>query len=482
MGLSGKAARGSAITLGGQGVKFLVQAGTLVVLSRLLTPEAFGVVAIMTAVVAFTELFRDFGLTPAAIQAQVLTKQQASNLFWINSGIGLGIGLLLGCGGFLLARIFAEPSLNDIAPVIGAASLFIGMGAQYRVSLSRELKFTALTVTEVIGQVVGAAVAIGVAYLGGGIWALAFQTLATQVSLFICRALASSWQPGLPRPGAEMRGFYRYGSNLFGSQLLTYLSGNIDTYVIGLNWGASSLGLYNRAFTLMTLPIRQSLTPLTNVFLPVLSRISAERDRYFRALILIQFSLGGAVVFGYAMAVAYAPELVELVLGAQWIESATIFRLLAIGGAFQIFSHLNYWVFLSQGVTGSLLRYNLITKTLTVVAIIVASFYSVEAVALAYAASLAISWPINVFWLHRAVAMPFWVFIWSGSTVLMGGAIAVGSVLVLRWFVSGAALSVGVPVALALFVAVLLVSPATRPQLASLASMARAYIRGKRTR
>lgn len=464
--LGGHAARGGAYVVVGQVVKVLLQAASLVILSRVLTPSEFGIIAFITAVVGFGELFRDFGLTPASIQSPTLSQGQASNLFWVNTSIGVVLGALLAVSGPLLATILGQSELIVIAPFVGLSFVFVGAQAQFQVALSRRMKFATLVITDVVAQLIATTTAVLLAIGGAGIWALVAQILVAQFSTFVLRAIASRWLPSLPRRGAGIRKFFNYGGYLFAAQLLTYLASNVDTYLIGARWGAVSLGLYNRAFTLMTLPVRQALVPLTNVMLPVLSRTADDDQRFYRFLLRLQFGLGAAVIWAYLTAVALAPDIIEVVLGAQWLEASSIFRLLAVGGAFQILSHLNYWVFLSRGITRSLFRYNILTKTFTVALLVAASFVSVDAVAAAYAMALAVSWPINVYWLRNSASMPMRSFLINGLSILCAGALAALAAFLTRQALGGGwLLVVPVLVSAGAFLGCLVALPATRPLL-----------------
>ena len=97
--LGRQAARGTAVTLVAQLGRFVLQIGSLVVLARLLSPEAFGLVAMVTSLIGIAELVRDFGLSSAAVQAKHLSHEERTNLFWINVAIGTGCAIIAVVGG-----------------------------------------------------------------------------------------------------------------------------------------------------------------------------------------------------------------------------------------------------------------------------------------------------------------------------------------------------------------------------------------------
>lgn len=422
--LSRSARSGTLVTLASQLAKATIQFAGLAVLSRLITPTSFGVLAVIVSIVALGELFRDFGLATAAIQAEELTQAQASNLFWLS--VTFGSLLSAGCvaAAPLLADLLNEPVLVDPLRAAALSLLLSGLQAQFQVQLVRSLRFTALALSEVAALLLSFTSAVALALAGGEIWALVTQVLVLNAALLVGRAFLAGWRPGLPAAGVGTRHLFNFGAKLGAAQFLSYAASNADNYAISVRSSAYDLGMYSRAFQLLRLPLNQFLGPLTNVLLPILSRLRADLGSYAAFLLRCQWVLCSAAVLGFALAVPLARDVIGLVLGEQWLPSAPLFQLLAVGGAFQVFSFVSYWIFISLGLTGQLLRYNLVTKTLTVAAIVVASESGVRAVAVTQAACLALSWPVNLWWLRRATELPMATFFRDGLAIQTAGVLA----------------------------------------------------------
>ncbi len=142
----------------------------------------------------------------------------------------------------------------------------------------------------------------------------------------------------------------RFGGNALGVQLVTYVTSNVDTVLIGRFWGPLALGAYDRAYQIFRLPMQQIAAPVTRVALPVLSRVTEPADfsRYVqRAQRGLAYGMGGA----YFLAAALAAPGVELVLGPGWGSTTTILRVLALGGPFQALGFVYSWVFLARALT-----------------------------------------------------------------------------------------------------------------------------------
>lgn len=426
-GLGAQAARGAAVTLAAQGGKVLVQVASVVVLARLLSPHDYGLIAMVVAIIGVGELFRDFGLSSAAIQATTVTRGQRDNLFWVNAAIGLCLSVLVFCGAGLIAAAFRQPDLVPIAHALSLTFLINGLGTQYRADLVRRLKFSSVARADVVAPAIALAVAITGALLGWGYWALVAQQLSQALILLVVLVTAAHWIPRLPRRDASIRGFLRFGWNMLASQLVSYVSNNVDNVLVGIRFGAVSLGVYSRAFQLLMTPLNQVRIPLTTVALPVFSRLKDERDRFADWLCRGQLALGYTIVAGLALVAGAAEPLTAVLLGAQWSEAAPILRLFAIAGIFQILAFVGYWVYVSRALTGDLLRYSLVSAGIKIVCIVIGATGGVLGVAIAYAIAPAISWPISLWWLSRRTDIPTARLYAGAGRILAIAALAAGA-------------------------------------------------------
>ncbi len=173
-----------------------------------------------------------------------------------------------------------------------------GMSTQYRAALNRELRFTALAVSEVVSMGSGLIAGIGVAVAGFGVWALVVQQLVQAFAILAITVVCGRLVPGRPTLGADMKPLLTFGWNFGCTQLINYLSRNMDTIVIGRRFGTESLGFYNRAYQLLTLPLNQINGPATKVAFHVLSRISDDRRKYEQFLLRGQSAILHLVAWG----------------------------------------------------------------------------------------------------------------------------------------------------------------------------------------
>lgn len=404
--LGTRAARGVIVTVGGQCLKIVLQIGSVAVLARLLSPHDYGLLAMITAIIGVADIFRDFGLSSAAIQAKTLSLEQRNKLFWINTGIGALLATATFAAAPLIAALYGQPQLIAMSRVLAVCFLLNGAATQYRADLNRRLKFSRLALADVSAPLVALIVAIGAALTGAGYWALVAQQITMVSVMLIIVVIGAGWLPKRPQRGIPLDGMLRFGWNLAGSQLIGYLSNNIDSLIIGTRFGPSQLGLYNRAFQLLMTPLGQLRAPTTTVALPVLSKLNDDPKRYAAYLSRGQLALGLSLVAGLGLVVGGAGPISAVFLGGQWTTVVPIMRLLAIAGIFQTLAYVGYWVYLSRGLTRDLFQYTLITSLIRAICIVTGSIWAVRGVATGYAIAPAIAWPLSFWWLSRRSGIP----------------------------------------------------------------------------
>lgn len=427
-----RAARGAAVTAAAQVLRIGVQLLSVVVLARLLSPRDYGLVAMVMVLLAVADVFRDLGLSTAAVQAPTLSEQQRSNLFWLNTAFGLGLSVLALALAPVVAALYGRPELAAITQVLAWTFLLNGLATQHRADLTRRLHFTRLAVADVVSPVVGLVAALPLALAGAGYWTLVGQQLAQYAAMLVVVVTAGRWLPGRPTRSAPMGGLLRFGTGMVGTQLLGYVGNNVDSLVVGARFGAGALGLYNRAFQLLMTPLGQLRSPTTQVVLPVLASLQGDERRFSSLLQRGQLALGYTIVVGLGLVLGAAEPVTAVFLGGQWTEVPPLLRWLALAGVFQTLAFVSYWAYVSRGLTGQLLRYSLVQVLIRVVCIAGGSAWGVVGVAVGYALAPAVGWPLSFWWLSRHAPVPVRGLVLGGLRILAVTLAVAGS----TWVVS----------------------------------------------
>jgi O-antigen/teichoic acid export membrane protein len=347
-----------------------------------------------------------------------------------------------------------------VAQAMSLTFLFNGMTAQFRASLLRSLRFRALATIDVISGTVALAVAIGAAAVGFGYWSLVFLQVGQVVFGMIGAISVARWIPKLPTREGDVRPFLRFGWNLVGSQLIAYASSNIDSFIVGLRFGATSLGFYNRAFQLVMTPVNQVRGPMSTVALPILARLQDAKARYAEYVVVGQLGLSYPICLALGAVAVLADPLVNVALGPQWDQSAPLLRLLATSAMFQTLAYVGYWIYVSRGLGKSLFRFSIVSAGVRIACIVIGSQWGVVGVAFGFMIGPAINWPISIFWLSRVTDIPT-RRLYSGAgrvlgLVLASAGVTFGVSLLLPALPAIAELLIGLAVYLATIAAALL--------------------------
>lgn len=476
--------RGSALVVMGSLSTVALQFISVLVLSRLISPEDFGLIAMVGVFVAFGNLIRDFGLPMAVLQRESLTPQQSSNAFWMNAGMAFLTGSLLAILTPFIVAFYSEPRLMEIVPTMAVTIILAGVGAQLQVQLARSMRYGILVLTDIVSQVSGLIIACALAFGGAGYWALIAQYLTAAVVLLIARWTATMWVPMRFRRGHGSLSIFRSGAQYGAAYFLGFLQNNADTLTIGVTLGAGPLGIYNRAYQLLTAPAGGLLAPLANVVIPTINKIKQDGGSYTLFLLKAQFAVGVSMALIFGISAGAAEVLIPFLLGPGWEEAIPVFQIFAIGGIFSALSNVSYWGFIANQQSKQLMYYNFLTKPLVICLIIAGSFYGLVGIASGLAVGLAISWPINLVWLNKTAKFESWSFFRNGMWIFVCGVFsAIGTkVTILNLMVHSALLSLAVAgfVGLTIFLLTLCISRSSRQILMEFVLIARSVARRDR--
>jgi len=386
-----RAIRGGFAKLVSQGANLALRLGSLMILARLLDPDDFGLVAMVTVLTGVLGLFRDFGLSTAAVQRTSVTEQQLSTLFWINVGIGALLSCIALAGAAPIADFYHEPRLRWITVALAGVFLVNALGVQHSALLQRQMRFTALAAIDTLSVIISVAVGIGAALQGLGYWALVLMTLVAPAVTSLAVWLATPWAPGLPRRGVGTRSLIRFGGIVTLNSVVVYVAYNLEKVLLGRVWGADVLGLYGRAYQLVSLPIDNLNGAVGGVAFSALSRIQDDADR-LKSYFLKAYSLVVSATLPITIAcVLFAEDLIFVILGPKWSDAAPIFRLLA--PTILVFAMINplWWLLSSKGLVVRSLKIALVLAPLVIASYVVGLPYGPKGVALAYS-SVTVLW------------------------------------------------------------------------------------------
>jgi O-antigen/teichoic acid export membrane protein len=375
------------VTTAAQGAKFFLNLAYIMVLARLLVPQAFGLVAMVTTVMGFLRIFQDAGLSTATVQRQEITHAQVSNLFWVNVAVGGIITLLVAASAPAVAWFYREPRLVGITLVLSITFLLASSTVQHIALLNRQMRFKVLAMIDVVSMLTGYLTGIGMALWRYGYWALVGANVMQVTIKLVLTWTSSRWRPRLPSRHAQTWHLLSFGANITAGSLMYSLARGADSLLIGRFFGAGAVGLYSRASILLMRPLQQFTTPINAVLVPALARIQDQHDRYrrtflqvFEAIALMSFLFTGLLL-------ALARPITLAVLGPKWEPAAVIFAGFTIAALAYPLTTASTWLFASQGRGKDWVLTSSIVSGVTLCSFLVGLPFGPAGVAISYSAA-----------------------------------------------------------------------------------------------
>lgn len=367
-----------------QVTRISVQLLSLLILSRLLTPADFGLVAIVFAITNFAMLMRDMGTASAIIQRDQLDEQTVLTAHWSNCFIGVGLAAILLALSHPLALIFKAPGLAPLVQLAALSFPFLSASTVHQALLERGSKFATVARIEITALLTGFTVAVVTAYLGAGAYSLVLQTLTVAVLSAIQFWLASGTKMKWGWSLEHAKGLWGYSGSLFGFNLVNYFSRNADAMIIGRVLGPAALGPYSLAYRVMLFPLQNLTFVATRALFPMMSRHQHSPQElgamHLRLLSVISFFTAPMM----AGLLVLREPFVDVALGDTWAVVATLIMWLAPVGFIQSLVSAGGIVFQALARTDLLLRLGVFSSVLHVAGFVVGVQWGLLGVAAAY--------------------------------------------------------------------------------------------------
>ena len=427
-GFAGQAARGGAIAFGGQISRLFLQLVGTAVMSRLLAPADFGLIAMAATVTGFVGLFTDMGLSVATIQRSEVSQSLVSTLFFVNIGVGLILMVAAAIAAPLAALLYDDPRVTMLVIGMAVSIPLSAAVAQHNALLARSMRWLPLQIIALTSQAIGLAVAILLAWkTDAGVWALVAHMVVAGVVTLVLTFIVCDWRPSRVDNWRDARAELGFGANVTGFSLLNFFHRQFDNILIGWRWGAVELGFYARAYNLLTLPIGLINGSLSSSAIPILARCKDDPARWNAAylrLATVTAFLGCGLC---AILFAIATPLVDIVLGPGWGEVSIVFRALALSSIFATASNSCGWVFISLGRTRQYFYWSLFASPLFVLSFAIGLPWKAEGVAMSYAICMAILAPVYFIYATRQTTLTFGTVSKWIVPVLCAAALAIGA-------------------------------------------------------
>lgn len=381
------AVRSVGVTLLSGSFGLTIQIVAAVVLARLLTARDFGLVTMVTT---FSLLLVNFGLngiTEAVVQRDTIDHQIASNLFWINVAGSLVLAFGFVGAGPLLQRLYKDPLIPGVAEGVAVTIFFTGLSVVHLSLLKRAMRFSAVSMNDIVSRLVSVLTSIALALAGFGYWSLVAGLVAQSVSVCVGSWAMCHWMPSLPRRRLGTGAMVTFAASTYARFSTNYFTNNLDNFLVGWRLGSIKLGFYKKAYDLFALPNYQLLSGLTIVAVSALSRLRSDLVQYRRYLL---GAIGVAAFVGMGLGAdltLVGKDLIFLLLGPKWQESGRLFTLFGPGIGIMMLYSIHIWIHLSIGRADRLFRWGLIDLAVTTLFLVVGLHWGTDGIAIGWVAA-----------------------------------------------------------------------------------------------
>ena len=308
---------------GAQGVAFIVS----IVLARILSPDTYGTIALITVFINILNVFIDSGLGNALIQKKSADDLDFSTVFFFNILMCcvLYMGLFLTAP--VIAQFYNDDSLTAVIRVLGITLIISGVKNVQQAYVSRTLQFKKFFFATLGGTIGAAILGIGVALNGGGVWALVVQQIFNATVDTIILWFTVSWKPRLVFSIQRLRGLFSYGWKLLVSSLLDTVYNNLEQLIIGKVYSNTDLAYYNRGRQFPNFMVANINNSIDSVLLPVMSRAQDDKS-HIKAMTRRSIKTSTYVMGPMMMGLAFCAEpVIRLILTDKWLPCVPFMRI-----------------------------------------------------------------------------------------------------------------------------------------------------------
>ncbi len=389
-------AQGVAWSLGEKAGSMLLQMGVSILVARLLAPEDYGVMAILTVFVTLSLVVVDSGFSQLLIRNEHPSDDDYRSVFCFNLVVALLLYGLMWLTAPLLARFYDQPLLQQIAPVLFLLLPLNALCVIQQTLFARHFRFDKLSRIVLLSNLFGGVVAVGMALGGCGVWSLVGQRLGAMGSKAMMLWLVSEWRPRGRFDGKALRRMAPYSLRLMVTDLITTLYNNISQLFVGKLYSTQLLGYYNQAQKLKDMPVTATLQSVQQVTFPALSQLGGDpekfRESYRQLLAMVSFLLFPVM----AGLIAVAPDMFALLLGEKWMPTVPYFEILCLSGLFMPLAAIAYNVLKVRSDGRIILRLELLKKGIMTLILILTIPQGVTAIAWGVVAMTAAEWLLNL--------------------------------------------------------------------------------------
>ena len=345
-----------------QGARFLLG----IIMARLLSPDDYGVISMITIFIVISETFVDSGFSLALVRQKSSSDKDFSTVFYFN------VLLSMVCYGALfvvapfVADFFHAPIIASVLRLQSLTIIINSLMAVHVAKLTIDLDFKAISLRSLLSSILSGIIGVCLAYLGFGVWALVGQTIAASVINLVFILLYCKWIPKLQFSKESFNRLFGFGRNMLLVNIINRIYMNLTSIVIGKFFNSKALGYYDRGVSLATFPVDNVNGILGKITLPILAKIQDDDERligvYRKYISMVSF----LVFFGCCLLASQARPLVLLLFTEKWEQAIIYLQIFSFSIMFDHISTINLTLLQVKGRSDLFLKLELFKKTISI--------------------------------------------------------------------------------------------------------------------
>jgi PST family polysaccharide transporter len=379
--------RGGMISIGARIANAVVQMASVVVLARLLSPEDYGLVSMVGAIVGVAPLLIDLGTRDAVIQHRCITPGEVSALFWITVALGCGFAAAGAASGPLIAHFYGEPRLATVALVSFLPLVAFSLSCQHQALMRRAMMYQELAAIDIGASIISTTIAIAMAFKGWAYWALVLRPVTGSVVTALGVWCNCRWLPGRPAFTAGVKEMIRFGLHWIGFSGPDFAGKFADRVVIGHASGPTNLGYYQKACLVYDNSLDLVISPLQSVAMAGLSKLRYDPEGLWNSWSKALSTVAFFAMPAFGILAVTSRDIVVLALGEKWTSASILLSIFALRGIPHVVQKTCGWLHNAAGRADRFMRWGLISSATQLLALFAGLPFGVTGIAWAFVLS-----------------------------------------------------------------------------------------------
>ena len=341
-----------------------------IVLARLLTPDDYGCIGMLAIFITVSNTFVDGGFVSALIQKKEPTQKDYSTIFWWNLFLSVVLYGVLFISAPAVSRFYNIPLLESVLQVQGIILIINALNIVQTNQLRKSINFKRLATIHIVSHIVGAVLAIVLAYMGWGVWALVAQQIVASSITSVMLWVMNRWMPSLCFSIESFKQLFSFGGFILASNLINTFCNNVQGLLIGKFFNPAMLGYYTQAYKLENIASHSISNVADQVSYPVLSKFQSDNNAMKNAIYRLLSSIAYITLPLMLLLVLIAEPLILLLYGEKWIPSVPYFQIICVGGIAVCLQGVTYQAVASIGKSKELFWWTIIKRGLGLILVV----------------------------------------------------------------------------------------------------------------